>query len=181
MLVLAWKLDAQSMGYFTRQEWLRGMSSLQYVTSFPFCHCMLFFFCFFFTLLYLPQHAWCLQTISIYLNAFSALVRCDSTERLRNSLDYLRSVLNDSTSFKLIYRYAFDFARVSQAKLFFAVTDCTFAQDGDCYLEFFFQLSNQTLRKSPDIRTDFHLYRGYKREKVYTRNAWWVAILTSPC
>lgn len=31
MLVLAWKLDAQSMGYFTRQEWLRGMSSLQYV------------------------------------------------------------------------------------------------------------------------------------------------------
>ncbi|XP_035502726.1 DCN1-like protein 4 isoform X4 [Scophthalmus maximus] len=65
MLVLAWKLDAQSMGYFTLQEWLRGMGSLQ----------------------------------------------CDSTERLRNSLEYLRSVLNDSTSFKLIYRYAFDFAR----------------------------------------------------------------------
>ncbi|KAA8589792.1 hypothetical protein FQN60_013157, partial [Etheostoma spectabile] len=65
MLVLAWKLDAQSMGYFTLQEWLRGMGLLQ----------------------------------------------CDSTERLRNSLDYLRSVLNDSTSFKLIYRYAFDFAR----------------------------------------------------------------------
>lgn len=40
-----------------------------------------------------------------------SVVRCDSTERLRNSLDYLRSVLNDSTSFKLIYRYAFDFAR----------------------------------------------------------------------
>lgn len=81
-------------------------------------YAVLFCFGFFFTLLYLPQHAWCLQTISIYLNAFSALVRCDSTERLRNSLDYLRSVLNDSTSFKLIYRYAFDFARVSQAKLF---------------------------------------------------------------
>lgn len=72
----------------------------------------------FFTWLYLLAHAWCLQRISIYLNAFSAVVRCDSTERLRNSLDYLRSVLNDSTSFKLIYRYAFDFARVSQAKLF---------------------------------------------------------------
>uniref|UniRef100_H2L3B0 DCN1-like protein n=1 Tax=Oryzias latipes TaxID=8090 RepID=H2L3B0_ORYLA len=71
MLVLAWKLDAQSMGYFTLQEWLRGMSSLQ----------------------------------------------CDSTERLRNSLDYLRSVLNDSTSFKLIYRYAFDFARQSKYKV----------------------------------------------------------------
>lgn len=32
MLVLAWKLDAQSMGYFTLQEWLRGMGSLQYVS-----------------------------------------------------------------------------------------------------------------------------------------------------
>lgn len=48
----------------------------------------------------------------------SAVARCDSTERLRNSLDYLRSVLNDSTSFKLIYRYAFDFARVSPAQTF---------------------------------------------------------------
>ncbi|XP_076134294.1 DCN1-like protein 4 isoform X2 [Alosa pseudoharengus] len=65
MLVLAWKLDAQSMGYFTLQEWLKGMGSLQ----------------------------------------------CDSTEKLRRSLDYLRSVLNDPTNFKLIYRYAFDFAR----------------------------------------------------------------------
>ncbi|XP_035640343.1 DCN1-like protein 4 isoform X4 [Oncorhynchus keta] len=36
---------------------------------------------------------------------------CDSTERLRNSLDYLRSVLNNTSNFKLIYRYAFDFAR----------------------------------------------------------------------
>lgn len=39
--------------------------------------------------------------------------RCDATEKLRNTLDYLRSLLNDSTNFKLIYRYAFDFARVS--------------------------------------------------------------------
>lgn len=52
------------------------------------------------------------------LRNFSDVVRCDSTEKLRNSLDYLRSVLNDSTSFKLIYRYAFDFARVSQEKSF---------------------------------------------------------------
>uniref|UniRef100_F6UV53 DCN1-like protein n=1 Tax=Macaca mulatta TaxID=9544 RepID=F6UV53_MACMU len=65
MLVLAWKLDAQNMGYFTLQEWLKGMTSLQ----------------------------------------------CDTTEKLRNTLDYLRSFLNDSTNFKLIYRYAFDFAR----------------------------------------------------------------------
>ncbi len=53
----------------------------------------------------------------VCLRHFSVVVRCDSTERLRNSLDYLRSVLNDSTSFKLIYRYAFDFARVSFAKI----------------------------------------------------------------
>lgn len=56
------------------------------------------------------------RCVGVCLRHLSAVVRCDSTERLRNSLDYLRSVLNDSTSFKLIYRYAFDFARVSQAK-----------------------------------------------------------------
>ncbi|XP_054539116.1 DCN1-like protein 4 isoform X8 [Pan troglodytes] len=71
MLVLAWKLDAQNMGYFTLQEWLKGMTSLQ----------------------------------------------CDTTEKLRNTLDYLRSFLNDSTNFKLIYRYAFDFARQSKYKV----------------------------------------------------------------
>ncbi|KAG8453660.1 hypothetical protein GDO86_000336 [Hymenochirus boettgeri] len=65
MLVLAWKLDAQNMGYFTLQEWLKGMTSLQ----------------------------------------------CDTTEKLQNALDYLRSLLNEPTNFKLIYRYAFDFAR----------------------------------------------------------------------
>ncbi|XP_019065512.1 DCN1-like protein 4 isoform X7 [Fukomys damarensis] len=73
MLVLAWKLDAQNMGYFTLQEWLTGMTSLQ----------------------------------------------CDTTEKLRNSLDCLRSLLNDSTNFKLIYRYAFDFARAEDG-----VSDC---------------------------------------------------------
>lgn len=29
MLVLAWKLEAESMGFFTKEEWLKGMSSLQ--------------------------------------------------------------------------------------------------------------------------------------------------------
>lgn len=49
----------------------------------------------------------------LHFSSSSVICRCDSTEKLRNSLDYLRSVLNDATSFKLIYRYAFDFARVS--------------------------------------------------------------------
>uniref|UniRef100_A0A3Q2GY75 DCN1-like protein n=1 Tax=Equus caballus TaxID=9796 RepID=A0A3Q2GY75_HORSE len=77
MLVLAWKLDAQNMGYFTLQEWLKGMTSLQ----------------------------------------------CDTTEKLRNTLDYLRSLLNDSTNFKLIYRYAFDFAR----KMVLVIASCWLA------------------------------------------------------
>ncbi|XP_008307147.1 DCN1-like protein 5 [Cynoglossus semilaevis] len=65
MLVLAWHLEAASMGFFTKEEWLRGMTSLQ----------------------------------------------CDNTERLRSKLDFLRSELNDSTVFKNVYRYAFDFSR----------------------------------------------------------------------
>ncbi len=49
---------------------------------------------------------------NLHFSSSSVIRRCDSNEKLRNSLDYLRSVLNDATSFKLIYRYAFDFARV---------------------------------------------------------------------
>lgn len=119
MLVLAWKLDAQSMGYFTQQEWLRGMGSLQYVPWPPFvvlhalfegrCVSSLYSrLC----LLFCSADNECLR------QSCPAVARCDSTERLRNSLDYLRSVLNDSTSFKLIYRYAFDFARVSPTQTF---------------------------------------------------------------
>lgn len=29
MLVLAWHLEAANMGYFTKDEWLRGMTILQ--------------------------------------------------------------------------------------------------------------------------------------------------------
>lgn len=47
MLVLAWKLDAQSMGYFTLQEWLRGMGSLQYVSYLRFVFSCADFKCFF--------------------------------------------------------------------------------------------------------------------------------------
>lgn len=65
MLVLAWKLEAESMGFFTKEEWLKGMTSLQ----------------------------------------------CDCTEKLQSRFDFLRSQLNDISSFKNIYRYAFDFAR----------------------------------------------------------------------
>lgn len=86
-----------------------GLTAVCHIPS-PFCH---FACCF---------HDRCVVSASgiaeqrLDLRLFPVVARCDSTERLRNSLDYLRSVLNDSTSFKLIYRYAFDFARVSQAK-----------------------------------------------------------------
>lgn len=53
------------------------------------------------------------KKISDYNLPLFCFSRCDTTEKLRNTLDYLRSLLNDSTNFKLIYRYAFDFARVS--------------------------------------------------------------------
>lgn len=29
MLVLAWKMDAKQMGYFTRKEWLKGLADIQ--------------------------------------------------------------------------------------------------------------------------------------------------------
>ncbi|BES93925.1 DUF298 [Nesidiocoris tenuis] len=65
MLVLAWKMNARQMGFFTMQEWLRGLTEIQ----------------------------------------------CDTIHKIQNKLDYLRSLLNDPTSFKSIYRYAYDFAR----------------------------------------------------------------------
>ncbi|KAJ7412651.1 DCN1-like protein 5 [Willisornis vidua] len=71
MLVLAWKLEAESMGFFTKEEWLKGMTSLQ----------------------------------------------CDCTEKLQSKFDFLRSQLNDISSFKNIYRYAFDFARQSKYRV----------------------------------------------------------------
>nr|XP_039262501.1 DCN1-like protein 5 [Styela clava] len=38
-------------------------------------------------------------------------LQCDTAEKLKSKLDYLRSLLNDPSEFKNIYRYAFDFAR----------------------------------------------------------------------
>lgn len=70
LLVLAWKLDAENMGYFKLTEWKKGMTSLE----------------------------------------------CDSTSKLKDKLEYIRAMLKDATTFKKIYRYAFDFARDKQQK-----------------------------------------------------------------
>lgn len=66
MLVLAYKMGATQMGFFSQQEWLKGLTDLE----------------------------------------------CDSTAKMVVKLDYLRSILNDPNSFKSIYRYAYDFAKV---------------------------------------------------------------------
>ncbi|XP_074672284.1 DCN1-like protein 5 isoform X3 [Strix aluco] len=85
MLVLAWKLEAESMGFFTKEEWLKGMTSLQ--------------------LFLLKGYPVNYQTCTVSYNL------CDCTEKLQSKFDFLRSQLNDISSFKNIYRYAFDFAR----------------------------------------------------------------------
>lgn len=67
MLVLAYKMQARQMGFFSKEEWTKGLSEMQ----------------------------------------------CDSITKLQYRLDYLRCLLNDQNIFKAIYRYAYDFARVS--------------------------------------------------------------------
>nr|CAG4641192.1 EOG090X0DAO [Eulimnadia texana] len=65
LLVLAWKMGAKQMGYFTLDEWLKGLTELH----------------------------------------------CDSAEKLQSKLDSLCSMLQDSATFKNVYRYSYDFAR----------------------------------------------------------------------
>lgn len=45
-------------------------------------------------------------------------LQCDSVVKLQNKLDYLRGLLNDPLIFKAIYRYSYDFARVSTFRNF---------------------------------------------------------------
>lgn len=65
--VLAYKMGARQMGFFSQNEWTKGLTELQ----------------------------------------------CDTVEKVQSKMDYLRNVLNDANIFKSVYRYAYDFARVS--------------------------------------------------------------------
>lgn len=67
MLVIAYKMNAKNMGFFTQSEWVRGLSDVQ----------------------------------------------CDTPTKLQNKLDYFYNLINDPQTFKMIFRYAYDFARVS--------------------------------------------------------------------
>lgn len=66
MLVLAYKMGARQMGFFTQSEWTKGLTDLQ----------------------------------------------CDTPAKVQSKLEFLKSNLNDYNTFKSIYRYAYDFARV---------------------------------------------------------------------
>jgi len=65
VLLVAWKLGAQTMGYFTKEEWMSGMRKMN----------------------------------------------CDSVQKLKTHLPKLKTETNDSTSFKDLYRYSFDFSK----------------------------------------------------------------------
>jgi len=43
-------------------------------------------------------------------------LECDSTQKLKEKLEYLRALLRDTNTFKKIYRYAFDFSRDKEQK-----------------------------------------------------------------
>ena len=43
--------------------------------------------------------------------------RCDSTDKLKSKLDDLRCLLSDPVAFKNIFRFAYDFAKVSCKKV----------------------------------------------------------------
>jgi len=49
-------------------------------------------------------------TLKEWLKGMADL-QCDSIGKLRNKIEYLRSLLNDQSNFKSIYRYSFDFAK----------------------------------------------------------------------
>lgn len=66
MLVLAYKMGARRMGFFTQSEWTKGLTDLQ----------------------------------------------CDTPSKVQSKMDHLRNCMNDFSTFKGVYRYAYDFARV---------------------------------------------------------------------
>lgn len=51
-------------------------------------------------------------TLKEWLKGFSEL-QCDSLNKIKAKIDYLRQLLYDFTSFKTIYRFTFGFSKVS--------------------------------------------------------------------
>lgn len=73
------------MGIFTYKEWLKGMSDIKLVPP-----------------------------IVDYSVDLTFVFRCDSLAKLKPKLQYLRAQFQDFTKFKSLYRYSFEFAKVSK-------------------------------------------------------------------
>lgn len=73
MLIIAYKMGAKEMGYFSQSEWIRGLAD--------------------------PE------------------IQCDSPAKLQNKLGFLYNLMNDPHIFKMIFRYAYDFAKVFRLDL----------------------------------------------------------------
>lgn len=87
MLVIAYRMQAKNMGYFTQCEWIKGLSDSE--------------------------------------------VLCDTPAKLQNKLNFFLNQLNDPLTFKSIFRFAYDFARVSSistASLSMNYTTCVLGQ-----------------------------------------------------
>lgn len=54
-------------------------------------------------------------TLPEWLKGFSEL-QCDSLNKIKAKIDYLRQLLLDNQSFKSIYRFSFHFSKVSDTK-----------------------------------------------------------------
>lgn len=112
MLSLAYKLNADRMGFFTSEEWMKGMTELQ----------------------------------------------CDTITKLQNRLDYLKAMLNDPSTFKNIYRYAFDFARDKDQR----------SMDMDTAKE----MLTLVLGKNWSLFTYFHQFLEQAKYKVINKDQW---------
>lgn len=70
LLCIAFKMNAKNLGYFTQNEWMKGLAD--------------------------PE------------------VQCDTPAKLIGKLNYFYNLMSDPQTFKLIFRYAYDFARVNK-------------------------------------------------------------------
>ncbi|XP_065221682.1 DCN1-like protein 4 [Planococcus citri] len=112
VLVIAWKMNARRMGFFSSQEWLKGFSDLQ----------------------------------------------CDCIPKIRAKIDHVRSLLQDHSTFKSVYRYAYDFARDKDQRSM----DSETAKD----------MLNLLLGKNWKLYPQFRQFLDQSKYKVINKDQW---------
>ncbi|XP_052795758.1 DCN1-like protein 5 [Mya arenaria] len=85
-------------------------------------------------------------------------IQCDCIAKIRQKLEYLRSLLEDMVQFKNIYRYAFDFARDKDQR----------SMDIDTAKAMLTLL----LGKKWPLFTSFHQYLDQSKYKVINKDQW---------